>query len=49
MCKCEWLKKLLGLKKECCCHTKKSAPVNSEAVVESAPEVGSEPLKQASE
>jgi hypothetical protein len=25
MCKCEWLKKLLGMKKDCCCHAEKTA------------------------
>jgi len=30
MFKCEWLKKLLGFKKECCCHSEKMVNNNQE-------------------
>ena len=49
MFKCEWLKKLLGLKKEFCCQPEEHAPVQSEPVTDSAPKPESEPLKQSSE
>ncbi|MBN2884634.1 hypothetical protein JXE04_01790 [Patescibacteria group bacterium] len=49
MFKCEWLKKLLGLKKEPCHQTEMETPINSEPVSELASKIESEPLKQSSE
>lgn len=33
MCKCTWLKKLLGLKENCCCNKEQTTPVNPEMPV----------------
>ena len=37
MFKCEWLKKLLGLKKECCCHPAQPVTNNQETATPAAP------------
>jgi hypothetical protein len=49
MFKCEWLKKLLGLRKKCCSESETDAPINSESISDPILKTESEPLTQMSE
>lgn len=46
MFKCEWLKKLLGLKKECCCHPAQPVTNNQETATPAAPVSPESPVNQ---
>lgn len=38
MCKCAWLKRLFGIKKECCCHSHEQVATTPAPETPKAPE-----------